>query len=110
MVWSKDVLDYTPRKAFDEELDCLRIPKVITGARVEAFEVVGVLVDFGPFQAEGFQFCSGTLLSLRVLVLGLQLRKELVPNCGDIVDWLEGVDPLSHGSCPFGDKRSLDEV
>src|SRR5712672_397133 len=76
----KDVLDHTSQKTFDEKLDCLRIPEMITGDSGETFEVVGILIDLGPFQAEGFQFCSGTLLTLRVLILGCKLHKELVPN------------------------------
>jgi len=50
----KDIFDHASRKAFYEELDRLRIPEVIAGDSGETFEVVGILIDLGPFQAEGF--------------------------------------------------------
>jgi len=107
--WPEDVFDHTPREAFYEELDGLRVPEMIPCDSSEALEVVGVLVNFGPLQAEGFQFRSSALLSLGVLVLGRKLREELFPYSGDVVNWLERIYPLSHGSRPFGDKGTLNE-
>src|SRR5712671_7074125 len=82
---------------------------MIPGDSGKVFEVIGVLVDLGPFQAEGFQLCPSSLLSLRVLVLSRKFREELLPNSRDVVDWLERVDPFPHGSCPFSDEWSLDK-
>ena len=111
-IWNgrpEDVLDHTSRKAFDEELDGLRVRKMIARNSSEAFEVIRVLVDFRPLQPEGLQLCSGTLLTLGVLVLGRKFREELLPDSWDIVDWLESVNPFSHGSGPFSNEWSLDE-
>ena len=52
--WPKNIFDHAPRKAFYEEFNGFWIPKVITSNSGEAFEVVSVLVDFGPLQAKGF--------------------------------------------------------
>ena len=82
---------------------------MISGDSSETFEVVCVLVDFGPLQTEGFQLCPSALLALRVLILVCELGEELFPDCWDIVDLLEGVNPFSHGSCPLGDEWSLDK-
>jgi len=41
-------LDHTPRKTFDEKLDCFWVSEMITGDSGETFEVIGVL---GRFQA-----------------------------------------------------------
>ena len=106
---SKDVFNHAPREAFYEELDGLWISKVVSCNSSKAFEVIRVLVDFGPLQAEGFQLCSGTLLTLRILVLGCKFCEELLPNGGDVIDWLEGVNPFSHSSGPFGNEWSLDK-
>jgi len=105
----EDVFNYAPRETFYEELDGLRIPEMVACDSSEAFEVVGVLVNFGPLQAESFQFRSSALLSLGVLVLGRKFREELFPYSGDVVNWLERVDPLPHGSCPFSYEGALDE-
>jgi len=51
-VWdrgSEDVFDHAPRETFYEELDGLRVPEMIACNSGKAFEVVGILVDFGPF-------------------------------------------------------------
>jgi len=106
---SEDIFDYAPRKAFYEEFDGFRVCKVVTCNSGEAFEVVCVLVDFRPFQAEGFQLCSSVLLTLGVLVLGCEFREELFPDGWDVVDWLESVDLLSHGSGPLCYERSLNK-
>ena len=58
---------------------------------------------------ESFQFRPGALLSLGVLVLGREFCEELFPNSGDVVNWLERIDPLSHSSRPFGNEGALDE-
>src|SRR5712672_2358918 len=99
---SEDIFDYAPREAFYEEFDGFGICKMITGDSCKAFEVVGVLVDFGPLQAKGFQLCPSALLALSILVLYRKLCEELFPNGWDIVYRLKGIDPLSHRPSPFG--------
>jgi len=50
-VWdgrSEDVFDYTPWETFYEELDGLWIPEIVACDSSETFEVVGVLINFGP--------------------------------------------------------------
>jgi len=111
-VWDRrpeDVFNHASREAFYEELDGLWVPEMVACDSSEAFEVVGVLVDLGPLQTEGFQLRSGTLLSLGVLVLGRKFREELFPYSGDVVNRLERINPFPHSSCPFGDEGSLDE-
>jgi len=58
------------------------VPEVVACDSSKAFKVVGVLVNFRPFQAESFQFRSGTLLSLGVLVLGREFCEELFQTAG----------------------------
>jgi len=106
---SQDIFDHAPRETFYEEFDGLGVSEVITRNSGEAFEVIGVLIDFGPFQAKGFQLSSGALLALGVLVLGGKLREELVPDGWDVVDGLESVNPFSHRPSPFSNEWSLNK-
>jgi len=49
---SQYVLNYRTGESFDEEFDGLRICKIVACYVHEAFEIIGVLVDFWPFQAQ----------------------------------------------------------
>jgi len=106
---SENIFDYASWEALYEELDGLWVREVISRDLGEMFEIICVLIDFGPLQPEGLQFCPGTLLVLRVLILHRKLCEELLPNSRNIIDWLESVNPFAHSPCPFSDKRSLDK-
>jgi len=45
---SENVFDHTPWEAFYEEFDGFGVPEVVTCDSGEAFEIIRVLVDFGP--------------------------------------------------------------
>jgi len=105
----KNIFDHTSRETLYEEFDGFWVREMISRDSSEAFEVVGVLIDFRPFQTKGFQLSSGALLTLGVLILCGEFCEKLFPDRWDVVDRLESIDPFSHGPRPLSDEWSLDK-
>src|SRR5579863_2468305 len=94
----------------EEDIDCLLVAKGVAGNTCERFEFGDVVVDFWVFHFKFRQVVSGSLLALAVSELIKKLGLEGFPNIGDILsNRVQGIDPRSYSSSPFGDLWSIHE-
>src|SRR5579863_9360375 len=93
-----------------EDVDGFLITKGVPGNACKGLELGYVVIDFGVFHLEFGQVVPGPLLALTISELVEELGLEGFPNIRYVLsDGIQGVDPGSYGSGPFGDFGSVHE-
>src|SRR5579863_473392 len=94
----------------EEDVDGFLVAKGVSGNACQRLEFGYVVVDFGVFHFKLGQVVPGPLLALTISELVEELGLKGLPNIRYILsDGIQGVDPCSYSSGPFGDFGSIHE-